>query len=131
MCSKGHPAPYRGPNVTLSRKKLAEVFDALADYVEENELQKYAAAQSERTARIDRLATSYEQTTGESFPVVVRQKLAKLDADTLDQLVRVSKTAESPESLGRPADRSAGLNPKTVKEAAQQAEDDFTAWIVS
>ncbi len=118
--------------MSLTRKKLAEVFDALADYVEEIELQKHAAVQSERNSRIDKIAASYEHSTGEAFPETMRKKLAALDADALDHLMRTSKHAdESPESMGGPAEISAGSQPTTVKEAAAQAEDQFLAWIVS
>lgn len=118
--------------MTLTRKKLAEVFDAVADYVEQIEGQKLAAERAERLTRIDTMAERYAHATGESFPDVMRNKLANLDPAALDEIIKMTKTSsESPDSLGSPAEQRDYALPRTVKEAADQAEDNLLAWIIS
>ncbi len=118
--------------MTLTRAKMAEVFDAVADYVEEIEGQKLAAERAARLSRIDTMAERYAHATGESFPDSMRNKLANLDPAALDEIIKMTKTAgESPDSLGSPAELSDRSAPRTVKEAADQAEENFLAWIAS
>lgn len=118
--------------MSIPRQKLAEVIDALADYIEDIELKKFAAEKSERTVRVDKIAQRYEQTTGESLPEALRTKLSQVDPEVLDHWVRTAQHAgEEPDSLGQPGEAHDSAPPRTVKEAASQAEDSFLSWIVS
>ena len=118
--------------MSITRQKLAEVIDALADYVEDVELKKFAAEKSERTVRVDKIAQRYEQTTGESLPEPLRMKLSQVDPEILDHWMRTAQhTGEEPDSLGQPGEVHDKAQPRTVKEAASQAEDSFLSWIVS
>lgn len=112
-------------------QKLAAVFDAFADYVDENEAKKVAAFENTRKARIDKIAAMHLASHGEEMNDVIRQKLAKTDDATLDYIEEsLSKTAGAVEPLGGGATTDEPL-PKTVKEAADAADQRFVDWIVS
>jgi hypothetical protein len=116
----------------VSRTKLAGVLEAVADYIDENESQKLASEKVAREERIQKLAKSYETSTGETLAPAFKEKLANLDPETLDHLLKVAKNNdESPVSLGGPADTSDTPAPRTVKEAAAQAENRFLDWLIS
>ncbi len=117
---------------TLSRAKLAEVLESVAEYIDETEQQKTAAENTVRNERIEKLAERYSSSTGEDIPAEIRAKLAALDTSTLDHLLKVAKNNnESPEALGQPADNEDTPAPRTVKEAAEHAENRFLNWINS
>lgn len=116
----------------LSSAKLADVLDAVADYVEEIELKKTATVRAERNTRVAKLAERYEASTGESIPAELRNKLAGLDTNALDHLLKVAKNNnESPVALGRSAEVDSDPAPRTVKEAADQSERRFLDWIIN
>lgn len=116
----------------LNRAKLADLLDAFADYVDDVEQKKTAAEQSERGSRVDKLAASYESSTGETMPDELKTKLASLDASSLDHLLKVAKNnSESPDALGKPADVEDNPAPKTVKEAAADADKNFLNWLTN
>jgi len=116
----------------LNRAKIADLLDAFAEYVDEVEQTKLAAQQSECNTRIDALAERYSSSTGEEMPSALKTKLAHLDPDSLDQLLKVAKNNnESPDALGRPADVDDNPAPRTVKEAADQADQSFLNWLIN
>lgn len=111
---------------------VANVLDAVANYVDGIEHEKTAAVTAARCQRIEKIAANYETATGESIPTETKDKLASVELDVLDHLLKVANnTGDSPDSLGGPADLSNSKQPTTVKEAADQAEDKFLNWIVS
>lgn len=114
-------------------EKVATVLEKLAAYVDTIEYDKQQKVATALNERISKIAESYENRTGEEFPETLHNKLANLDQETLDHLLKVANNnSDSPESLGNPSD---GLNdyrePHTTKEAAAQAEDKFLDWIIS
>jgi len=116
----------------LSSAKLADMLFAVADYIDEVELKKTANVRAERDERIAKLAERYEASTGESIPDDLRNKLAGLDANALDHLLKVAKNNnESPVALGRSADLDSDPAPRTIKEAADHSEKRFLDWIVN
>lgn len=118
--------------MSVDYQKVADVLETVAAYVDGIEHQKIADEQSKRTQRVKKLATSYEASTGESLPSDMEEKLAKLDQETLDHLLKVANnTGDSPDSLGHPANMTDHTAPKTTKEAAVRAEERFLDWIVS
>lgn len=111
--------------------KLATVFDAMADYIEEREREKTSASAIARATRIDKIATMHVSTHGEELPADMRQKLATTDDATLDVVENLlAKQAGIVTSLGAGA-TSETLPPATTKEAAEAADDRFLSWIVT
>lgn len=111
---------------------VADVLDAVAGYIDNIEFQKSAAENAAREERISKLASKYQVSTGESIPTNMRDKLANLDVDTLDHLLKVANNhSDSPTTLGGPSEISDSPGPRTVKEAASHADDRFLSWIVN
>lgn len=114
---------------TLKLAEIASVFDALADYIDQTEgsrLREKQAAQQEKAAE---LAERYAAATGEDLSDALRQKLAGLDPDVLESMLKTTKIAGgSPESLGGPADTSAT---KTAghQDANEDADSRFYRWL--
>jgi hypothetical protein len=116
----------------VSYEKVADILESVATYVDGIEHTKSAAEKSARDTRITTFASRYETSTGESLPSSLRDKLANLDQESLDQLLKVANnTGDSPESLGGPAETSDNPPPRTVKEAAAQADNKFLDWIIN
>jgi hypothetical protein len=117
----------------MNYKDIADALEAAATYVDGVEHTKVAAESAARETRIAKFAASFEARTGEPISDKVREKLATLDVDTLDQMLKVAhNSGDSPESLGAPADITDDAPaPKTVKEAAARADDAFLSWVVS
>lgn len=111
--------------------KVAAVLEAAADYYEQNEREKTSASEAARTARLDKIAAAHLNTHGEELPDTVRQKLAKTDDASLDVIESLlAKQAGTVDPLGAGAS-SDNPSPKTVKEAADAADERFVSWIVS
>ncbi len=117
----------------LNYKDVADALDAAADYIDSVEHTKQAADTAARSARIDKIASRYEASTGESVPSNLKEKLATLDVDTLDQMLKVAhNSSDSPASLGGPADNlDDAPAPKTIKEASAQADDRLLNWVIN
>jgi len=114
------------------RAKIADLLDAVAEYVDDVESQKTAAEQSARNERVEKLAQNYSVSTGEALPNEFKLKLASLDPTTLDHLLKVAKNnTESPDALGKPADADDTPAPRTVKEAAENAEKRFLDFLIN
>lgn len=116
----------------VSYHDVANVLDAVAQYVDEIETQKLASINEAKTTRVNKLAESYENSTGEKLETTLQQKLAQLDPEVLDHLLKVANNNSNgnPESLGGPAEVIASGPPRTIKEAADHAEDRFLSWII-
>ncbi len=112
--------------MTMKNAAVADLFDAFADYVdvlEGDHARRKTAATSEK---IDTIAASYEESTGEAMPEETRQKLAAADDVLLNLLVKKANTAGgSPDSLGGPAEMD------TQKVASEDPDEKFAAWIMS
>lgn len=116
----------------INYEKVAEVLESVAEYIDSIEHSKTAAELNARHERISKLASQYESSTGENLPESLKEKLAGLDQEALDQLLKVANnTGDSPESLGGPAEISDNRIPTTIKEAAAQQEEQFLNWIIN
>jgi hypothetical protein len=111
--------------------KVAAVLEAAADYYEQNEREKTSATEAVRTSRLDKIATMHVATHGEELPDLVRQKLAKTDDAALDIVEELlAKQAGTVTPLGAGATPDTDNQPKSVKEAADQADQRFVDWIL-
>jgi hypothetical protein len=101
--------------------------------VDDIEYQKQAAVAEAKNARIAKLASKYEASTGQPIEDKVKAKLASLDQETLDQLLKVANNNSNGhlESLGGPGDIADDSEPLTKKEAATKADDSFLNWVLS
>jgi hypothetical protein len=111
--------------MTMKNAAVADVFDALADYVETLEgdhARRKTAATSEK---VEKIAADYEESTGETLPDEIRAKLAATDDALLDLLVKKASTAGgSPDSLGGPAEMD-------TKVASEDPDEKLARWIMS
>ena len=116
----------------INYNDIADVLESVAAYVDEIEYEKRASENSEREKRISKIAERYESATGEEVPENIKSKLASLDRDTLDHLLKVAQnnSDEAVTSLGGPGGTIDRPAPATIKEAAAQAEDRFLSWII-
>ena len=117
----------------MNYQAIAEVLNSVADYVDDIEYQKQAADTEAKNTRINKLASKYEASTGQQIADDTKSKLAALDQETLDQLLKVANNnnSENLESLGGPGDITDNNGtPLTTKEAAVRADKDFLSWIV-
>lgn len=118
--------------MSLDTEKLAELLTGLAEYVDAVEHERTSKTAAERDTRIEKLAECYEGSTGEALPENVREKLASVEVEALEHLLKIANNnGGSPESLGASADLNNNPPPRTIKEAATQAEDRFIDWIIS
>lgn len=110
-------------------EKIANVLELTAEYVEQVEREKQAAADGARKARLDKIAAAHLAAHGEEMAETARQKLAKTDAATLDVVEELlQKQAGAVESMGGPA-RDEDLNTKQASKP--DADQAFLNWIVS
>jgi hypothetical protein len=116
----------------VDHTKLAAVFDAMADYVDQVETEKTSSVAAARQVRLDKIATAHATAHGEELPDIARQKLAKADDATLDVVEDLlSKQAGIVTPLGGGVSADDDLQPKTTKQAADAADERFVSWIVS
>jgi len=110
--------------------KLAAVFDAMADYVDQVEGEKTSSIENARQARIDKIATAHAAAHGEELPDATRKKLAASDAalDYVEDLLTKQAGLMTPLGAGVLSETD---SPKTIKEAADGADQRFVDWIVS
>jgi len=118
--------------MSMNLRKVANVFDAVANYVDAVEREKEAAAASVRMARVDKVASAHATAHGEEIPDEIRQKLAGTDPSVLAYVEGVlAKQAGVVDSLGSPANNADDDQPTTVKQAADAADQQFLNWLVS
>jgi len=99
----------------LKFAQLADAFDAMAEYIDQSEGERLREKQAAVHSRIDSFAERYLDSTGEELPPELRSKLASLDEEVLESVLKTTKTAGgSPDSLGGPADNAPNL--KTASE---------------
>lgn len=111
-------------------KKLAAVFDAMADYVDENETQKTSAIEVARKSRLDKIASAHLAANGEEMSDIERQKLARANDAALDYIEgQFAKQAGTLDSLGAGTSPEPDSQPRTTKEAGEAADDRFLSWI--
>jgi hypothetical protein len=116
----------------MNLRKVANVFDAMAEYVDAVEREKRASDDSARKTRVDKVASAHVSAHGEEMPDDVRQKLANTDPDVLAYIDGVlAKQAGVVDSLGSPATPADEDQPSTVKEAGDAADKRFLSWLVS
>jgi len=116
----------------MNLNKLAAVFDAMANYVEVVEREKSAHVENTRKARIDKIAAAHVSAHGEELSDEARQKLARVDENALDYIDELlTKQGGVIEPMGAGVTPDADDQPKTVKQAADAASDQFLSWIVS
>ena len=115
----------------MDYKDIADVLDSVASYVDDLEHEKEAAEKEARDSRVGKIAARYEASTGEDVPASIKEKLAGLDQETLDHLLKVANNNnEDVTSLGGPGSMNDHRTSMTVKEAAVQADDRFLDWIM-
>lgn len=109
---------------TVSHEKIAEVLEAVAEYVDSIEAEKNSKLASARQDSIAKLASKYEETTGSGLPEAIRNKLASLDVSVIEELSKVAQPKGQPRTLGRASEEVE----KTA--SSNSAEDRFLAWII-
>lgn len=107
--------------------ELANVFDALADYIDQTEGERLREKQAAQADRITRFAERYTESTGEEIPDALRGKLASLDEDVFEHVLMTTKTAGgSPDSLGGPVDDT-----ETKTAGEEDADERMKRWLLS
>ena len=115
----------------MNLRKIAKVFDKMADYVEATEREKRAAELSARHVQTDKVATAHVAAHGEEIPSDIRRKLANADPDVLSFIEgMLTKQSAMVEPLGHPAIADAD-EPVNTKRASADAYDTFGRWILS
>jgi hypothetical protein len=116
----------------LDLEKVAAVLDAAADHIDAIDAEKVSSARAERMTQIDEVASKYAEAMGEEMPDTIRQKLAESPQDVVAFLrTMAEKQAGAVESLGGPSSRNDDPAPRTVKEAADAADQQFLNWVMS
>lgn len=115
----------------MNLRKVANVFDAMATYVDAVESEKHAAAESVRLARVDKVASAHASAHGEAIPDDIRRKLAETDPSVLAYVENVlQKQSGVVESLGSPVDPETN-EPRSVKQASDEAWARFGNFLIS
>lgn len=115
----------------MNLRKVANVFDAVAVYVDAVESEKLAVAESVRQARVDKVASAHVSAHGEAIPTEIRQKLASTDPSVLAYVENLlNKQAETVEPLGGPVNPD-NDDPPNTKRASDDAHERFGQWILS
>ncbi len=113
--------------MTSKLAAVADVFDALADHLDELDAGQTQKKTAESRDLLETYASQYEQNHGEALPVSTRAKLASLDLEVLQHLVKsASNVGGTPDSLGGPADSDA-----TKVASNRNAEEAFLDFINS
>lgn len=115
----------------MNLRKVANVFDAMAAYVDAVEGEKLAATESAHQARVDKVASAHASAHGEAIPDDIRRKLAQTDPSVLAYVEDVlQKQSGVVEALGVPADPENNES-RGVKQASNDAYGRFGNWILS
>lgn len=111
--------------------KLAAVFDAMADYIDQVEGEKTATVENARQARVDKIAAAHAVVYGEDLPEATRKKLATNDValDYVEDLLSKQAGDVTPLGAGAPAHNEEA--PKSVKQAMDSADERFVHWLIS
>ena len=115
----------------MNLHKVANVFEAMAMYVDAVESEKLAAAESARQARVDKVASAHVSAHGEAIPAEIRQKLASTDPSVLAYVENLlNKQAETVEPLGNAVNPDDNNEPPNTKRASDDAYESFGNWIL-
>lgn len=110
--------------------QVPELLEKLADFLEEEEAKKEAASREKKASSVAKIQSLYTDATGDELPSDVAAKLAEVDSDILKTLENMA-SSEKLASMGDASEKTDGPGqPRTIKEAAAQAEDRFAAWIL-
>lgn len=122
-------------------ENLAAVLEKTANFLDAQEAEKVAAAQTERRQLITDFAEKYATATGEELPENTIEKLASSDVNLLSAFQKLAahvdhRNADAPEDLGEPGDMPDGEPTYMTKKAeldakAQAASDSFLGFIMS
>lgn len=112
--------------MSMKNAQVADLLEAVADYVEALEGDHLARKAASTAEKVEKIAGSYQESTGETLSEALRQKLATADDALLDLFVERARTAGgSPDSLGGPAETA------TEKVASHDPDEKLLAWIMS
>lgn len=116
----------------MDLKKVANLLDATATYLDEVESEKQAKVHSERENLIADIGEKYAEATGEDISDDVLRKLADADVDLLSVLEKIADvSSDKVAELGAPSDRNDPTVPMNKKEAAVAADDRFLNFVLS
>lgn len=113
--------------------KIANVLDAVADYIDAHESEKQAQVDAAKESLIVSIGEKYAAATGEEISDDLLKKMASADVPLLEAVVKVAETKKDIDQLtmGEPSDRrDFSAEPENRKEAAEAAEDRFLQWIL-
>lgn len=120
--------------------RLADVLEKTANYLDNQEAEKTAAAQDARRQLVNEFSERYTAATGEDLSEQIVEKLAASDENLLALFQKLaarieSNTNEAPDDLGEPGDMPDSDPVYTTKKAAlaanvKSAEDNFLSFIM-
>lgn len=120
--------------------RLADVLEKTANYLDNQEAEKTAAAQDARRQLVNEFSERYTAATGEDLSEQIVEKLAASDENLLALFQKLaarieSNTNEAPDDLGEPGDMPDSDPVYTTKKAAlaanvKSAEDNFLGFIM-
>ena len=84
--------------------KLANALDALADQIDAQENEKRAAEEAARAHTLAKFAERYELRTGEELPVEIREKMASMETEALEHVLKVASAETTDVPMGGPAE---------------------------
>jgi len=117
---------------TMDLVKIADVLDAMAEYVEAGESEKQAAANASKESLIVSISEKYATATGEAISDDLLKKMASAEMPLLEAMEKVAETKKDTDqmTMGEPSSRrDFSVEPETKKEALEMAEDRFLQWI--
>jgi hypothetical protein len=113
--------------------KIADVLDAMADYVEANESEKQAQVNAAKESLIVSIGEKYAAATGETISDDLLKKFSGADVPLLEAMEKVAETKKDTDqmTMGEPSEkRDFSAEPENKKEAAEIAGDRFLQWII-
>lgn len=113
--------------------KVADVLDAVADYVEANECEKQAHINAAKESLIVSIGEKYAAAVGEPISDDLLKKIATADISLLEVVEKVAETKRDTNQLamGEPSDkRDFSAEPENKKEAVEMADERFLQWIL-
>jgi len=117
--------------MTNKLELVAEVLEKTAVYLDAVEHEKSKEISQNREKLSELLRDKYENITGDIIDDDVLDKIANADVSVLAAFERLTSKTAADDDLGSPADRTDSSAPKTVKEAAEVAGENFENWVMS
>lgn len=120
-------------------QNVADLLEKIAEHLDAEETTRQEAARNERRKVAQELGEKIASSTGEDLPSDLLEKIASSDQSVVDAVIKLAErtSTQPPEDLGEPGDmqddRARVLTTKNaqLKEAADQADDQFLNWIMS